>query len=222
MVAEDWHAEIRRFGDVLALKYKVDVQFHQHTCMYVWMRPATWLHEMAVPISRSPQRSWWGLGLAEMHPTQWTTLYDILACLFLGRCEIVHACTFVGSENFSRLPPALPWTQNEGRGWQSRSLWNRFRMRRMQREHLENSALWRWWTTKMWVYCILSPPSPPSSLPLLFFSLPFPFPSSHHSPVWRWWTTKCENNTLLHSFLPPPPSSPTPSSLLFGDTNKAC
>ena len=34
-----------------------------------WIRPAAWMHfvhDMAVPISRSPQHSWWGLVLAGM------------------------------------------------------------------------------------------------------------------------------------------------------------
>ena len=45
-----------------------------------WIRPATWLHsvhDMAVPISRSLQRSWWGLVLAETRPAQWVTLHNI-------------------------------------------------------------------------------------------------------------------------------------------------
>ena len=36
-----------------------------------WIRPAAWMHfvhDMAVPISRSPQCSWWGLVLAETCP----------------------------------------------------------------------------------------------------------------------------------------------------------
>ena len=45
-----------------------------------WIKPATWLHslhEITVPIPRSPQRSWWGLVLAETRPTQWVILYNI-------------------------------------------------------------------------------------------------------------------------------------------------
>ena len=51
----------------------------------IWLRPATWLHfvhEIAVPISWSPQPSWWGLVLAETHPAQWVTLHDMA---LLGR-----------------------------------------------------------------------------------------------------------------------------------------
>ena len=61
-----------------------------------WIRPATWLHfihEIAVPISSSPQCSWWGLVLAETRPAQWVTLHNIyLGLYFLGRCGslIVH------------------------------------------------------------------------------------------------------------------------------------
>ena len=57
--------------------------------------PAIWLHfmhEIVVTISLSPQHSWWGLVLAEMHPAQWMTL---LLGLFFFRemwsC-IIHAC----------------------------------------------------------------------------------------------------------------------------------
>ena len=45
-----------------------------------WIRSDTWLHsvhEIAVPISRSPQRSWWGLVLAETLLVQWVTLHNI-------------------------------------------------------------------------------------------------------------------------------------------------
>ena len=41
-----------------------------------WIRPATWLlfvHEIAVPISWSPQHSWWRLVLPKMHHAQWVT-----------------------------------------------------------------------------------------------------------------------------------------------------
>ena len=46
----------------------------------VLIKPATWLHfmhDIVVPISRSPQHSWWGLVLAEMCPAQWVTLHNI-------------------------------------------------------------------------------------------------------------------------------------------------
>ena len=44
------------------------------------IRTDTWLHSVhgiAVPISRSPQCSWWHLVLAETHPAQWVTLRNI-------------------------------------------------------------------------------------------------------------------------------------------------
>ena len=60
------------------------------------IRPATWLHfvhEIAVPISQSPQRNWWGLVLAKTCPVRWVTLCNI-QIYFLGRCGslIVHTC----------------------------------------------------------------------------------------------------------------------------------
>ena len=45
-----------------------------------WIRPVTWLHsvhDIAVPIPRSPQCSWQGLVLAEMRPAQWVTLQHL-------------------------------------------------------------------------------------------------------------------------------------------------
>ena len=43
---------------------------------YVCMRAS--VHVMhVVPISRSPQRSWWGLVLAKTRPVQWVTLHNI-------------------------------------------------------------------------------------------------------------------------------------------------
>ena len=47
------------------------------------------IYEMTVPISRSPQRRWWGLVLAEMCPAQWVTLH-VKACLLGRRVEVVH------------------------------------------------------------------------------------------------------------------------------------
>ena len=46
------------------------------------------VHEIAVPISRSPQHSWWGLILAETRSVQWVTSHNTL----LGSCgsSIVH------------------------------------------------------------------------------------------------------------------------------------
>ena len=52
-----------------------------------------WLsYKIAVPISRSPQRSWWGLILAETRPARWVTLPRPI---FLGRCGslVVHTYT---------------------------------------------------------------------------------------------------------------------------------
>ena len=52
---------------------------------YFWIRPATWLHsvhDIAVPISRSPQCNWWGLALAETRPAQRVTLHNIYIGLF--------------------------------------------------------------------------------------------------------------------------------------------
>ena len=57
-----------------------------------WIRPATWLHsmhEIAVSISRSPQRSWWGLVLAETWPARWVTSRpifkgDVVRWLFMN------------------------------------------------------------------------------------------------------------------------------------------
>ena len=58
---------------------RIDGAFEKHQPTF-WIRPATWLHfvhEIADPISRSPQCNWWGLVLAETHPAQWVTLFDI-------------------------------------------------------------------------------------------------------------------------------------------------
>ena len=44
------------------------------------IRLAIWLHfvhEIAAPISWSPQCSWWGLVLAEMHSAQWVALQHL-------------------------------------------------------------------------------------------------------------------------------------------------
>ena len=63
---------------------------------YAWISSATQVQfgqEIAVPISQSPQGSWWGLVLAETGPVQWVTLHYIWA-----RCSslIVHVC-LIGS-----------------------------------------------------------------------------------------------------------------------------
>ena len=47
----------------------------------VRIRPATWLHfmhEMAVPISQSPQRSWWSLVLVKMQWAAWLELQRVI------------------------------------------------------------------------------------------------------------------------------------------------
>ena len=64
------------------------VEFRMHTkrqCFWgvstdFWIRSVTWLHsvhDIAVPISLSPQCSWWGLVLAKTCPAQWVTLHNI-------------------------------------------------------------------------------------------------------------------------------------------------
>ena len=56
-----------------------------------WIRPATWLHfvhEIAVPNSRSPQHSWFKV-LAETHPAQW------VICKHLGPFWFLREMWFV-------------------------------------------------------------------------------------------------------------------------------
>ena len=68
----------------------------------IWLH---FVHEIAVPISRSPQHSWWGLVLAEARPAQWVTSHNL--GLFLGRCGLLnlHALyrTCPQDQGYSRL-----------------------------------------------------------------------------------------------------------------------
>ena len=72
------YCNIRRLACTCTIVYSVLAT--QSTYMHVWIKPATWLCfvlEIAFPISRSPQYSWWGLVLGKMRPMQWLTLYNI-------------------------------------------------------------------------------------------------------------------------------------------------
>ena len=55
------------------------------------IRPAAWLHfthKIAVPISRSPQQSWWGLVLANTCPVHWVTLCNIYVGLIFRFVDV--------------------------------------------------------------------------------------------------------------------------------------
>ena len=64
---------------------------HNETPCSYGQLPDCILCKIVVPISRSPQHSWWGLALAETRPAQWVTLYKTQTCLFLfRRCSLLH------------------------------------------------------------------------------------------------------------------------------------
>ena len=65
-----------------------------------WIRPTTWLHsvhDIAVPISRSSQHSWWGLVLAKTCPVQCGSLIAracVCACMYVDHaweCQVIWA-----------------------------------------------------------------------------------------------------------------------------------
>ena len=69
-----------------------------------WIRPAIWLHsvhDIAVPISRSPQRSWWGLVLAETCPAQQVILHNIQTCFIREMRFVDCSCMY----KHTHIPP---------------------------------------------------------------------------------------------------------------------